>query len=75
MTEFSERGLYHYPNLTDLGTLRRDAIQISKKEPVTLHFHPYSDKGCTYGVIQRGEEKRFYDDLPMHERYVDGELE
>ena len=69
----NERGLYHYPNLTDVQALRLDAVKTSITEPITLHFHPYSDTGCKQGEKQRDVDK--YEGLPIHERYVDGELQ
>ena len=69
----NERGFYHYPNLTDVQALRSAAIKTSKTEPVTLHFHPYSDIGCKQGEKQRDDNT--YEGLPIHERYVDGEIQ
>ena len=68
----SDRGFYHYPNLTDENALRLDAIKTSLTEPVTLHLHPYSDRGCKYGEKQRDTR---YEGLLIHERYVDGVLQ
>ena len=67
----NDHGIYHYPSLTDLESLRKSAFKASKNELVTLHFHPYDDNGCKEGMKKRNNK---YEGLPRHEIYSDGEL-
>lgn len=47
------RHLYHYPDMTDLSALRREARERADQgERVVLHLHEYEDEfdGCGYSI-------------------------